>query len=113
MKTITTCCLSVIASCCAFAATACETPSMIAIPDGKTATKEGLMSAQGEVKAYMASMNDFLACVDKEMEAKGEAAPSDYKALMVSRHNAAVTEMESVAAAFNVQIKAWKAANPN
>ena len=31
---------------------------------------------------------------------------------MVSRHDTAVTEMETVAAAFNDQIKAYRAANP-
>jgi hypothetical protein len=31
---------------------------------------------------------------------------------MVARHNAAVSEMEGVAAAFNEQIKAFRAANP-
>jgi hypothetical protein len=31
---------------------------------------------------------------------------------MVNRHNTAVGEMEAVAAAFNEQLKAFKAANP-
>jgi hypothetical protein len=31
---------------------------------------------------------------------------------MVSRHNAAVAEMEGVAAAFNEQLRAFRAANP-
>jgi hypothetical protein len=31
---------------------------------------------------------------------------------MVTRHNTAVTEMETVAAAFNDQVKAYRAANP-
>jgi hypothetical protein len=96
----------------AFAAAACETPSMIPIPDGKTATMEQLLAAQGDVKTYMAAMNDYLACIDSEAEAKGEDAPEQYQAMMATRHNAAVTEMESVAAAFNDQVKAFRAANP-
>jgi hypothetical protein len=32
---------------------------------------------------------------------------------MVNRHNSGVTEMETVAAAFNEQIKAYRAANPS
>jgi hypothetical protein len=32
--------------------------------------------------------------------------------MMATRHNTAVSEMESVAAAFNDQVKAFKAANP-
>ena len=71
-----------------------------------------LCSAQSDVKTYMAAMETYLACLNGELEAKGEDAPDEFKSLMVTRHNAAVTEMESVAAAFNDQVKAYKAANP-
>ncbi len=84
---------------------------MVTIPDGKTATKDALLAAQAQVKTYMAAMNDYLACVDNEMTAKGDDAPAEYKSLMVSRHNSAVSEMESVASAFNDQVKAYKAAS--
>jgi hypothetical protein len=112
MKVLTSSCLAVIASCCAFAAAACDNPTMVKIPDGKTATMDQLLAAQGEVKTYMKAMEDFLACIDAEAASKGDDAPADYKTLMVTRHNTAVTEMESVAAAFNEQVKAYKAANP-
>jgi hypothetical protein len=69
---------------------------------------EQLLTAQGEIKTYMAAMEVYLACLNGELEAKGD----EFKSLMVTRHNAAVTEMESVAAAFNDQVKAYKAANP-
>ena len=71
-----------------------------------------LLAAQGQVKSYMAAMQNYLACIDKEMDAKGDDATAEYKSLMVNRHNSAVSEMESVAGAFNDQIKAFKAANP-
>lgn len=103
--------LTAIAGSFALAAAACETPAMVSIPDGKTANKDALLAAQTQVKTYMAAMNDYLACVDNEMAAKGDDAPAEYKSLMVSRHNSAVSEMESVAAAFNEQVKAYKAAS--
>jgi hypothetical protein len=112
MNSLTSSCVAVLASCCAFAAVACETPTMVQIPDGKSASREQLLAAQAQVKTYMAAMNEYLACSDKEMEAKGDDAPAEFKSLMVSRHNTAVSEMESVAAAFNDQVKAFKAANP-
>jgi hypothetical protein len=112
MRALTSSCLAMIATCGAFAAGACETPAMISIPDGKTATMEQLLAAQGQVKTYMAAMNEYLACIDGEAEAKGEDAPEQYQAMMATRHNTAVSEMESVAAAFNDQVKAYKAANP-
>jgi hypothetical protein len=95
-----------------FAVAACENPAAVAIPDGNASTMEQMLAAQAQVKAYQAAMTEFLACIDSELEAQGEAAPEEFKSLMVSRHNAAVAEMEGVAAAFNDQIKAYRAANP-
>lgn len=112
MRFLTSSCVAALATCAAFSASACETPAMIPMPDGKSATMEQLLAAQGLVKTYMAAMTDFLACVDNEAAAKGEDAPDQFKAMMVTRHNTAVTEMEAVAAAFNDQVKAYKAANP-
>ena len=60
---------------------------------------EQMLAAQQQVKAYQTAMNEFLACIDSELEAEGEQAPEDFKSLMFSRHDAAVAEMEGVAAA--------------
>jgi hypothetical protein len=111
--------VGVLASCCAFAGVACENPAVVTIPDGKSSTMEQLLTAQGQVKTYLAAMQDYLACVDNEADAKdseakakGADTPAEYKTMMAARHNNAVTEMESIAAAFNEQVKAYKAANP-
>jgi hypothetical protein len=112
MKLLTSGLVVLIASGYGFAAAACDNPAAVAMPDGKTATRDQMLAAQAEVKAYQAAMNTFLACIDSDLEAQGEQAPEDFKALMVARHNAAVSEMEGVAAAFNDQLKAYRAANP-
>jgi hypothetical protein len=112
MRVLTSGLLAAIASGFGVAAWACENPAVVTIPDGKSSTMEQMLAAQAQVKAYQAAMNEFLACIDSELEAEGEQAPEDFKSLMVSRHNAAVAEMEGVAAAFNDQIKAYRAANP-
>jgi opacity protein-like surface antigen len=91
---------------------ACEQPSMVAVPDGATATMEELLAAQGSVKSYMAEMEIYLACLNEELETAGEDAPAEFKSLMVNRHNAAVTEMETVAAAFNQEVQAHRNAHP-
>jgi hypothetical protein len=95
-----------------YSAAACEAPAPVAVPDGKTSTMEQMLAGQAQVKAYQTAMNEFLACIDAEAAAEGETAPEEFKSLMVARHNAAVAEMEGVAAAFNDQIKAYRAANP-
>lgn len=112
MRTLTSCVVALIAGCCVFAASACENPTVVPIPDGKTSTMDQLLAAQAQVKTYMAAMEQYLACIDNEMQAKGDDATAEYKSLMVNRHNTAVSEMESVAGAFNEQIQAYKAANP-
>jgi len=113
MRALTSCVLAAVASSYGFAAAAaCEHPPAVAVPDGKTSTMDQMLAAQQEQKAYQTAMNEFLACIDTELKAEGEQAPEDFKSLMFSRHDAAVAEMESVAAAFNEQVRAYKAANP-
>jgi hypothetical protein len=91
---------------------ACESPAVVSIPDGKTSSKEQMLAARDQVKAYMKSMEDFMKCVDDEAAGKGDGAPAEYKDQMAARHNAAVSEMEAVAAAFNDQLHAYNAAHP-
>jgi hypothetical protein len=112
MKLPTSCALAALALWYGAASSACENPAVVSIPDGKTSTMDQMLAAQAQVKTYQAAMNEFLACIDAELEAEGEQAPEEFKSLMVARHNAAVAEMEGVAAAFNDQIKAYRAANP-
>jgi hypothetical protein len=104
--------VAAIVGCWATAGLACESPAIVPIPDGKTATMDQLLAAQAQVKSYMAAMQTYLACIDMEADAKGADAPAEYKSMMIDRHNTAVSEMEQIAAAFNEQVKAYKAANP-
>jgi hypothetical protein len=85
---------------------------MVTIPDGATATEPDLLQAQEAVRAYLAAMQDYLVCVQEEQTATGENAPTEYKALMVKRQHAAIDEMEAVAALFNEQLAAYRAAHP-
>jgi hypothetical protein len=112
MNKVTSVLLATLLSGYGVAAVACEAPAPVAMPDGATATREQMLAAQQEVRAYQAAMNEFVACIDSELAGEGEQAPEEFKSLMVSRHNAAVTEMEGVAAAFNEQLRAFRAANP-
>ncbi len=112
MKAFLSCCL-VAAGAAGGAAAACENPPMVAVPDGKTATMDQLLQAQADVKTYMASMEAYLACLNEELTSAGEDAPAEFKSLMVTRHNTAVSEMEAVAQAFNEQVRAYREANPS
>lgn len=92
---------------------ACDYPSQPRMPDGTNASKDEMIAGQKAVKAYMASMDDYLACIEDEaVAAKSEdEAPEitqQRDALLNKRYNAAVAEMEEVAARFNEQVRAYK-----
>ncbi len=90
---------------------ACEYPQEISIPDGATATNEDMLAGQALVKQYMAEMEAYLDCLDKDEANDPEKQSPEAKALHVQRHNTAVDAMESVAAKFNEQIRAYKQVN--
>ena len=85
---------------------ACNAPSTPAVPDGATSTKEQMIQAQGEVKVYIAAANEYLACVDKDIQATEDA---EQKAALNASYNAVVDQMTAVGGQFNAAIKAYKA----
>lgn len=112
MKTFVTSCFLLVGGF-AGSAFACENPPMVAVPDGAAASLDEMVAAQNGVREYMAAMEDYLACLNEELEAGGEEAPAEFKSLMVTRHNNAVSEMENIAAAFNEELSAYREANPS
>lgn len=90
---------------------ACEMPSLVsAIPDGRTATEAQLLAVQTEIQAYVAAMDDYIACQNEEMSASSGEATSDYLYLMTTRIESARDEVDKVAADFNAQVEAFRAA---
>lgn len=98
------------------AAFACDYPQRASFPDGQTATKDEMIAGQQSVKAYMAAMEEYLACIaaDEEaaiaqMEDPAEGVLQQREQMLGKRHNAAVEEMEIVAAEFNNEVREYKA----
>ena len=97
-------------------ALACDYPKRVDIPNGMTATKEELLQGQRDVKAYVAAMEEYLDCIVNDektarssmddLEPEVEQQRED---MLNKKYNAAVDEMETVAAAFNTQVQAYKA----
>ena len=87
------------------------------LPDGATATLEEMVAGQKAVGAYQKSINDYTACIDKELDdaiAKGgdKLKPDDKKKMQqmeAQKHNAAVDQLQTVADRFNEQVKVYKA----
>lgn len=87
---------------------ACPYPENVIVPDGATATTDDMVNGQMRIKQYMAEMEAYLDCLDQE-EANLEREPTeDERALHSQRHNAAVDQMEKVAADFNDEVRAYK-----
>ena len=87
------------------------------IPDGATATLEEMVAGQKAVNAYQKAINDYTACIDKELEdslAKGgdklkPEQKTDMQRVEAQKHNAAVDQLQAIADRFNEQVKVYKA----
>jgi hypothetical protein len=98
---------------------ACSYPrSPDRIPDGSTATMEEMVAAQKLIKKYDADINAYVACLKLEHEqsvANAASLTEDQKKELerkqVQKHNAAIDELETVAARFNEQVKVFKTKN--
>ncbi len=86
---------------CSTSAIACDMPAPVDIPNGAEATLEDMVAAQTGVREFIASMEEYLACMDGEIEALGEDASEEDHASLVEQYNSGVDQMEEVAARFN------------
>ena len=102
--------LASMAAMCSTASAACEYPQEIGLPDGATAVKNDMLEGQKGVKQYMADMQIYIDCLDQESQSSDNNQSDEEKVLHVKRHNAAVEAMETVAARFNEQVRAFKSA---
>jgi hypothetical protein len=94
-------CLAILAAGFAGSALACDYPTLVPLPDADDATMDDMVTTQESVRAYMENMDAYLTCVNEELAAAGDDAPDEFKAIMVSRYNAAVAEMEAIAESWN------------
>jgi len=97
-------------------ALACDYPDRVMIPNGTTATKDDMLMGQRGVKKFVADMEVYLECIVKEerttratFEEIGSDDEQQREDLLNKKYNAAVDEMERLAAQFNVEVQAYKA----
>lgn len=96
----------------ATAKAACTFPDEVNVPDGATASEQEMLAGRDAVQQYMATMNEYLSCLDEESTAAAEEEETpEQKQMHVARHNAAVEQMETLAADFNEQLRAYKSRN--
>ena len=98
----------------------CIYPEAVDIPDGTAATYAEMNLGQTYVKEYMAEMEAYLECLEQEVSEAPEGSDattstvdgSSGEDMLLQQRLAAIDAMESVAAQFNEQVRAYKLANP-
>jgi hypothetical protein len=87
------------------------------IPDGNTATEDEMKDAQRAVRKYNEDINIYLTCIkdehvksiERDAASLTEEQKKERERMQVQKHNAAIDELEAVAARFNEQVKVFKA----
>jgi hypothetical protein len=88
------------------------------LPNGATATKDEMLTAQGSVKEYVKAVQEtYLACLDQEKASSVAALDSmdpEYsqkktalEAITAKKHNSALDELEAFVARWNAEKKAF------
>ena len=105
---------------------ACEYPERPTLPDGGTASKEDMIASQAAVKAFLASVDEYLSCIEEEEKDAIAALPeideSDAEAvesraaeikrrdeLLAKRFDAANEEKFLFGEKWNQQVRAYNA----
>ncbi|RZV39255.1 MAG: hypothetical protein EX272_00995 [Chromatiales bacterium] len=99
-------------------ALACDYPQRVSVPDGATASKEDMIAGQRGVKSYMASMEEYLSCIEADEAQRvlglgdvDDKTKRQQEETFNKKYNAAVEEMNLVAEEFNMQVRAYKDRN--
>ena len=93
---------------------ACDYPERAEIPNGATATRDDMIEGQRSVKTFIGAMEEYLACIESEEAAVRENGDIDEEdkasriAALIKKYNAAVDDMNLVAAQYNDEVKAYR-----
>ena len=97
-------------------AVACEYPERPTLPDGSTASKEEMIAAQTAVKAFLASVDEYLDCIEQEekdaiaaMDNPDEETIKRRDELLSKRFDAANEEKFLFGETWNLQVRAYNA----
>ena len=90
----------------------CTVPDDVLIPDGNASTYEEMRDSQAFVKEYLAEMETYLECLEQDESPRATELTGNAELRHTRRRHAAIDTMESVAARFNEQVRAFKKAHP-
>ena len=94
----------------------CEYPERPTLPDGSTAAKEDMIAAQSAVKEFLASVDEYLICIEQEERAAIDALDDPDEEtikrrdeLLTKRFDAANEEKFLFGEQWNQQVRAYNA----
>jgi len=90
----------------------CVLPEDVVIPDGTSATYEEMHDSQLFVKEYMAEMETYLECLDRENDDQPAGPAGEDEPMRARQRRTAIDAMETVAAKFNEQVRLFKETHP-
>ena len=85
-----------------------KAPEQPAIPNGRQASEEEMISAQKAMKAFMAEGNDYIECLNKLESSWGDEATPEQKQVVVIFNNKIVDDQQAIADLFNAAVRAFK-----
>ena len=87
----------------------CVLPDGPVLPEGRTAVKEQMIAAVGEVKAYQAALVEYRGCIDEETAALGDDSGNGENGALTSLYDDSVDLEEALATRWNSQIRDYNA----
>jgi hypothetical protein len=89
----------------------CTYPTQPTIPNGRSASEDELVEAQGKMKAYLADGDEFIECLHRVEDSWADEEKEEKQSFVVMFHNRMVDDMEEVAELFNAAVRAYKGKN--
>lgn len=86
---------------------ACSPPAVPAVPDGSVVAEAEMVASQRQVRDFVAAGEAYRACLAAIID--DEERPAPLRNAAVDEHNRMIAAMEEVAAAFNEQVRIFKA----
>lgn len=86
------------------------------LPDGASASKEGMLAGVKMIAAYQEKMSEYLTCIEADeivatqaLADDDEAGKKQLRTMSNKKYNAAVDEQTRTVELFNAEIRAYKA----
>ena len=86
----------------------CNPPATPRIPTGENATASRMLTAQEDVKTFIAQGRQYLACIQSEEAALAKDASDNERNAIIERYNNMVDKMKTASEDYNEAVSTYK-----